>query len=235
VPAPVVPVVPLTRPPASIPSRPSNPPPANGVGGTPSVFVIPPGLSGPAEELFFGLGQIPPRCVPLTAWTSYDLAYACYVRGFYPDALVLCKHGLTLCNDARLHLLKGVVELYLGDCTAAEVTAADYRGALLAQNFYGLAVARERVNDMMRARFDDVVEHQNFFNAPAPAPRETGVAPPAPSTRRQSPRRGYAQIGSAGSRRPLKNQELPMRMPARKTSAPPMTTWKTALPKGVSM
>jgi hypothetical protein len=114
----------------------------------------------PAEQLFVILGYIPSHCVAITPETSFDIAYACYIRGLYSDAAIFAQHGTTMRNDARLQLLKGVCLLHLGDCAKAEATAADYRAAVALQQNYGLGVARERVNDPMRVRFDQVVDYQ---------------------------------------------------------------------------
>jgi hypothetical protein len=135
-----------------------------------SVFVIPPGLSMPAPELFelLGYGTLPcgpgggmAGCIPLTPQTSFDIAYKCYVRGLYADALVFAHHGLTMCNDARLYLLEGVCELWLGRCADAERTATNFRKALDDRQLFGMEVAQERINDPMRPRFEDIVEYQS--------------------------------------------------------------------------
>jgi hypothetical protein len=65
-----------------------------------------------------------------------------------------------MCNDARLHLLKGDCELHLGRGADAERTASDFRAALAQQQFFGIEVARERINDAMAVRFDGIVEYQ---------------------------------------------------------------------------
>jgi hypothetical protein len=126
-----------------------------------SVFQIPRGLSMPATDLFRTLGYDPVHSVPLTPQTSFDIAYQCYAQELYDDAVVFARHGLTMCNDARLHLLKGVCELHLGRSAEAERTAADFRNALVQQQFFGMEVARERINDTLRVRFDNIVEYQN--------------------------------------------------------------------------
>jgi hypothetical protein len=125
-----------------------------------NVFVIPSGLSMPPEELFHLLGYGPVPCVPLTPLTSFDIAYKCYVRGLYSDAIVFAQHGLTMCNDARLYLLEGVCELWLGRCADAERTATHFRTALTDRQLFGMEVAQERINDPMRSRFEDIVEYQ---------------------------------------------------------------------------
>ncbi len=114
----------------------------------------------PAPELYQFLGYDPPTCVPLTPQTSFDVAYKCYLNGLYADAVVIARHGLSMCNDARLHLLKGVCELYLGRCADAEKTATDFRNAVAQQQVFGMEAAIERINDPLRVRFDDIVEYQ---------------------------------------------------------------------------
>jgi hypothetical protein len=125
------------------------------------VFLVPAGLSMPAEDLFLDLGYGPVTSIPLTPRTSFDIAYKCYAHGLYSDAIAFARHGLTMCDDARLHLLKGDCELQLGLRAQAEKTASDFRQALAQQQFYGIESARERINDGMAARFDDIVEYQD--------------------------------------------------------------------------
>jgi hypothetical protein len=125
-----------------------------------SAFVELPGLSEPIQHLLDDLGYEDGKTVPLTPHTTFDLAFACYVSGRYADAIVFATHGLRLCNDARLHLIKGVCQLHLGQAPAAEMTAVDYRNAIGAQQMFGLDVARERINDPWAVRFADVVEYQ---------------------------------------------------------------------------
>ncbi len=115
----------------------------------------------PATDLFRTLGYDPVHSVPLTPETSFDIAYQCYIQELYADAVVFARHGLTMCNDARLYLLKGVCELHLARSAEAERTAADFRNALVQQQFFGMEVARERINDTLRVRFDTIVEYQN--------------------------------------------------------------------------
>src|SRR5262245_25537229 len=124
-----------------------------------SVFTYPPGLSMSAESLFARLGQIPAHCVPMTSDTTYDLAFACFIRGMYADAIVFASHGLTLRDDARLHLIKGVCEMHLGRCAEAEATVEQYLNAISHNNLYGLAVARERINGPMRVHFEQIIKH----------------------------------------------------------------------------
>jgi hypothetical protein len=126
-----------------------------------SAFKIPAGLSLPVDQLFAELGSVPDSSVPLTPTTSYDLAYACYRRGLCSDAVVLANHGLEMCHDARLQLIKGVCLLHLGRDADAVRTAGDFRASLAHNQFFGLDAARERVNDPMRVRFDNIVEYQN--------------------------------------------------------------------------
>ena len=137
------------------------PPPAAPLRPLQSVFLVPAGLSMPAEDLFLDLGYGPVTSIPLTPRTSFDVAYKCYAHGLYADAIAFARHGLTMCDDARLHLLKGDCELQLGLRAQAEKTASDFRAALAQQQFYGIESARERINDEMATRFDDIVEYQD--------------------------------------------------------------------------
>jgi hypothetical protein len=125
-----------------------------------SAFIVPPGLSQPIEYLFSDLGYESGKTVPLTPHTTFDIAYKCYANGLYSDAIIFASHGLRMCNDARLHLIKGVCELHQGLGNVAELTATDYRNAIAAQQTFGLDVAHERINDSMAVRFSDVVEYQ---------------------------------------------------------------------------
>ncbi len=125
-----------------------------------SAFIVPAGLSEPLENLLADLGYESGKTVPLTPHTTFDIAYKCYADGRYSDAMVFASHGLRMCNDARLHLIKGVCELQRGMVTAAELTAVDYRNAIAAQQLFGIDAARERINDAMALRFSDVVEYQ---------------------------------------------------------------------------
>jgi hypothetical protein len=125
-----------------------------------STFVVPPGLSQPVEYLFSDLGYESGKTVPLTPHTTFDIAYKCYANGLYSDAIIFASHGLRMCNDARLHLIKGVCELHGGLGSAAELTAVDFRNAIAAQQTFGLDVAHERINDSMSVRFSDIVEYQ---------------------------------------------------------------------------
>jgi hypothetical protein len=115
----------------------------------------------PPGDLFETLGYVRPYCVPLTPQTCFDVAYECYVHELYSDALVFARHGLTMCNDARLHLLKGVCEMHLGHCAEAEKTASDFRAALAQEQVFGMESAAERINDPFRVRFDTIVEYQD--------------------------------------------------------------------------
>lgn len=123
-------------------------------------FVVPSGLSKPIENLLSDLGFEDGKTFPLTPRTTFDLAYLCYADGRYADAMVFASHGLRICNDARLHLIKGVCELHRGLGTAAELTATEFRNAIAGQQVFGLDVARERINDARAVRFADIVEYQ---------------------------------------------------------------------------
>ena len=61
-------------------------------GARPSAFAYPRGLSMPANRLFDRLGYYPSYCVPMTSDTTYDLAFACFIRGMYNDAIVFAMH-----------------------------------------------------------------------------------------------------------------------------------------------
>jgi hypothetical protein len=74
--------------------------------------------------------------------------------------MVFASHGLRMCNDARLHLIKGVCELHRGMGTAAELSAVEFRNAIAAQQVFGIDTARERINDAWAVRFADIVEYQ---------------------------------------------------------------------------
>jgi hypothetical protein len=147
-------------PPATV--RPGTPPPAaSGPRQTlPSAFVALPGLSERIDYLLSDLGYESGKTVPLTPHTTFDLAYKCYADGRYSDAMLFASHGLQLCNDARLHLIKGVCELHRGMGAAAEQTAANFRSALAGQQLFGIDAARERINDPMAVRFEDLIEYQ---------------------------------------------------------------------------
>jgi hypothetical protein len=132
------------------------------------LFEYPTGLSISPERLFEQLGYIPGYSVPMTANWCYELAYLCYIRGWYRDALILADRGLLVRNDARLHLLKGVCQLYLRQTSAAEVTGSNYLAAVAARNTIGLDVARERVNDPMRVRFEVILAEIVARTPPAP-------------------------------------------------------------------
>jgi hypothetical protein len=125
----------------------------------PSAFAAPVGLSMPAERLYAGLGYYPPYCLPMTSRTTYDLAHACFIRGLYEDAIAFANHGLTIRDDARLHLIKGVCLMHVGRCVEAEATVRRYLTAIDNKFVMGLANARERVNGPMRVRFEQIVEH----------------------------------------------------------------------------
>jgi len=125
-----------------------------------SAFVIPPGLSERIDYLLSDLGFQAGKTLPLTPQTTFDLAYLCYADGRYADAMVFASHGLRMCNDARLHLIKGVCELHRGMGTAAEMSAVEFRNAIAAQQVFGIDAARERINDAWAVRFADLVEYQ---------------------------------------------------------------------------
>jgi hypothetical protein len=125
-----------------------------------SAFVIPPGLSERIDYLLSDLGFQAGKTFPLTPQTTFDLAYLCYADGRYADAMVFASHGLRMCNDARLHLIKGVCELHRGMGTAAELSAVEFRNAIAAQQVFGIDTARERINDAWAVRFADIVEYQ---------------------------------------------------------------------------
>jgi hypothetical protein len=157
-------VPPAARRPSGPPvARPSTPPGADANRPGPpmlSAFAMSPGLSEPRENVLSDLGYESGKTLPFTPHTTFDLAYKCYADGRYSDAMVFASHGLRMCNDARLHLIKGVCELHRGMGTAAELTAADYRNAVAAQQLFGVDSARERINDAMTLRFADIVEYQ---------------------------------------------------------------------------
>jgi hypothetical protein len=125
-----------------------------------SAFVVPAGLSEPINYLLSDLGYESGRTFPLTPRTTFDVAYKCYADGRYSDAMVFASHGLRMCNDARLHLIKGVCELHRGLGAAAEMTAVDFRNAIAGQQVFGMEAARERISDTMSVRFADLVEYQ---------------------------------------------------------------------------
>jgi hypothetical protein len=125
------------------------------------VFLIPSGLSKPPEDLYRILNYDPVAVVPLTPQSCFDIAYQCYRQEYYSDAIVFARHGLTMCNDARLQLLKGVCELHLGRGADAERTASEFRNALTQQQFFGMEVASERINEPLSIRFNEIVGYQN--------------------------------------------------------------------------
>jgi hypothetical protein len=126
-----------------------------------SPFAVPSGLSAPINDLLSDLGYQSGKTFPLTPSTSYDLAYECYANGYYADAILFASHGLRMCNDARLHLIKGVCELRRGQTSVAEQTAGEFRNSLGAQQVYGMEAARERINDPWAVRFVDIVQYQS--------------------------------------------------------------------------
>src|SRR5580704_9674991 len=153
-PGPVPPGPNVAAPPAQTPSAATPRQP------TLSAFVVPSGLSEPIEHLLSDLGFEGGKTFPLTPRTTFDLAYLCYADGRYADAMVFASHGLRMCNDARLHLIKGVCELHRGLGTAAELTATEFRNAVTGQQVFGLDGAHERINDAWAVRFADIVEYQ---------------------------------------------------------------------------
>jgi hypothetical protein len=111
------------------------------------------GLSRPVGELFSALGYSSNGPAAWTPESSYDVAYACYIRGLYADAIVIADRGLALRNDARLQLIKGVCQLHLGHRSQTEASAAAYRAAVQHELTVGLAAALERVNDPLSVQF----------------------------------------------------------------------------------
>lgn len=108
----------------------------------------------------------------MTPDTTYDLAYACFIRGMFSDAIVFAERGLALRGDARLYLIKGVSQLHLDRCAEAEVTAEQYLSAIQNRNLIGLAYARERVNGPMRVRFEQTLKFIALYqdlDRPGPA------------------------------------------------------------------
>lgn len=125
-------------------------------------FGIPDGLRTAPEILLPSLGFGPSHTFPLTPTTCFDAGYKCYVRGLYGDALAFANHGLKLCNHARLYLLKAMCEMQLARSEDAKSTIVHYRyAALRPQESFGLAVARERLNDPMRVRLEALLDAWN--------------------------------------------------------------------------
>jgi hypothetical protein len=138
----------------------------------PSVFSLPDGLSMSAECLFERLGYACGRCVPMTPETTYDLAYACFIRGMLTDTIAFADRGLSMREDARLYLIKGVAQMRLDLCAEAEVTAEQYLNAIANHHTIGLEYARERVNGPMRVHFEQMVRfisQSREVDRPAPA------------------------------------------------------------------
>jgi hypothetical protein len=125
-----------------------------------SVYAPVTGLSEPIDDLMDDIGYQAGKTVPLTPQTCFDLAYACYADGRFADAMIFASHGLRMCNDARLYLIKGVCELHRGLNSAAEQTAGEFRSAMANQQFFGIEAARERINDARAVRFANIVEYQ---------------------------------------------------------------------------
>jgi hypothetical protein len=111
------------------------------------------GLSRPVGELFSALGYSPNGSDAWTPELSFDVAYACYIRGLYADAIAVADRGVALRNDARLQLVKGVCQLHLGHRSQAESSAAAFRAAVEQRMTIGLETALERVNDSLSAQF----------------------------------------------------------------------------------
>jgi hypothetical protein len=140
----------------------SSVPPASGAARQPtlSAFAEPGSLSQRIDYVLSDMGYESGNTFPLTPHTTYDLAYKCYADGRYADAMVFASHGLRMCNDARLHFIKGICELHRGLGSAAERTAVDFRNAVADQQLFGMESVRERINDAMSTRFADIVEYQ---------------------------------------------------------------------------
>jgi hypothetical protein len=111
------------------------------------------GFSRPVDELFSALGYSPSGPDAWTPESSFDVAYACYIRGLHADAIVVADRGLALRNDARLQLIKGVCQLHLGQRSQAESTAAAFHAAVEQGMTAGLGQALERVNDPSSVQF----------------------------------------------------------------------------------
>jgi len=94
--------------------------------------------------------------IALTPETCFDLAYGCYIRGWYKDGVAWARRGAAARPDARLELVKGVCELHAGNVSEARATAAAYRTALSRGATFGLEIALERINDPMSVEFRDL-------------------------------------------------------------------------------
>lgn len=140
------------------PGAAATPEPGPAVAG--SLFDYPEGLSMPPELLFARLGHRPGYSVPMTPEYCFDLAYACWIRGGAPDAIILAKHGLQKRNDARLHYLLGVALLQVNKPKEAELVAHGYADAVVQQQTFGLGHAIERINGPVAARFGAVLRYQ---------------------------------------------------------------------------
>jgi len=124
------------------------------------------GLSRPVGELFSALGYSPNGPDAWTPELSFDVAYACYIRGLHADAIVVADRGLALRDDARLQLIKGVCQLHLGRRSQAESSAAAYRAAAEKGMTVGLGAALERVNDSLSVQFRGIAPLSRRINSP---------------------------------------------------------------------
>ena len=121
-------------------------------------FGIPDGLLTKPEILFPSLGFGPSNCFVLTPMTCFDAGYKCYSLGMYEDALAFVNHGLKQSNHARLYLLKAVCEMHLGHCEDAGSAILRYRAAaMIPSETFGLGPARERINEPMRVRLEQLL------------------------------------------------------------------------------
>jgi hypothetical protein len=105
------------------------------------------------EELAY---SFPDNRATMTPESAFDIAYKCYIRGWYADAVTVSNRGLSLRNDARLQLIKGVCELHSGKRSEAEHTAKAFHTAVDQGGTYGLQVALERVNDPISVQFREL-------------------------------------------------------------------------------
>jgi hypothetical protein len=137
----------------------SSAPRASSTSKAQSVFSYPSGLSMSAECLFCQLGQYPAGGVPMTSTTTYDLAYACFIRGLYSDAVQFANRGISIRPDARLYLIRGVSEMHLCRYSEAEATVGQYLSAVDRRDTMGLEYARERISGPMRVRFEQIIRH----------------------------------------------------------------------------
>jgi len=125
----------------------------------PPGFGVPEGLVTRPAVLLPDLGYGTPDCFVLTPVTCFDVAYKCYIRGLYEDAVAFTRHGLRQSNNARLYLLQAVCEMHLGRCQAASQSILRYRSAsTMPTETIGLGPAREHVNDPMRVRLEMLLD-----------------------------------------------------------------------------